>query len=279
MGIGMTIELADTSILIIGAGKSGTSGLYASIKEGLEATLTRSVTGLFEPHNATQIDAQSARPLVAKMLLERFLATDRALLRKFDRRVLIVRDPRDCLVSRLLWQCVGFRGFDTRAKVDEVIDLLRGKEADPQSISLSELYRRIGELGGSTTWLNSATKLSYLPLRLTEDEVASVYRLHYEDFVDGNVEKLDDYLGFSSVHRAIPPKPYNVTFRSATSGDWRRWFTPEDADCFNTKARSKLRSLGYDVMPFEPSSEPLPASKGSEYLLSHFRKRRPELFV
>ena len=275
----MGTGLGGRSIIILGAGKSGTSGLYASVKQGLENAIGRPIRMFFELYDLSVLDEYRKRPLLVKMLLERVMLIDRSQLRRFDKRVLIVRDPRDVLVSRLMWQLVGFPGFRTRANIDRAIEIFRRKEADPQSISLSELYRTLGEIGENPTWLESAHKLSYLPLRMSDDEIASMHCVRYEDYVEDRLDDLADYLGFQPVPRAVPPPPNDVTFRAASHGDWRRWFTPEDDDHFNTGSGTNLRALGYAVEPFEPSTQPLPAEKGSDYVLQHFRKRLPELFT
>jgi len=87
-------------ILILGYAKSGTTNLYFKIKNALTESI-----GLFEPADFDQIagQLQSNVPLVAKVLIPNGMPFFEQLLQHFPKIVLIVRDPRDVIISALLY--------------------------------------------------------------------------------------------------------------------------------------------------------------------------------
>ena len=176
----------------------------------------------------------------------------------FEKRILIVRDPRDHLVSRLLYRACAdpeFRQDDT--KVAGFIQALRQKEADPRSISFLGLLDRYNNLrdGGQPQSMTEPTGLprswavgSYpMALRISPDATA--------DFTPINTKTLSPGITrasriISKPPSAAPAKPrfleeYEHVARSKASGDWRHWLAQSDIDLFRLYLLPYMRAYGY----------------------------------
>src|SRR5688500_13798519 len=127
-------------ILIAGQAKSGTTALYYALKQ----TLPRKYTCLFEPHSTTA--AAGDRHVLAKVLINPTLRPD--AFETFDRKILIVRDPRDNLVSRLLYAVFDREFFADDGKVRVFVERLERKRRDPAGVPLRELLQVLGDLSG-----------------------------------------------------------------------------------------------------------------------------------
>jgi hypothetical protein len=139
-------------IIVPGAAKSGTTALFYALRKSLETQGATSIKGLFEPREAKRIrtyveSGQDSVPL-AKMLLGQFsrkigVVEKRVgwLERHFEKRIVIYRDPRDNIVSRMVFMLgtlVGPRDHDGIART---IALFERKERDPASISVVSLLQ------------------------------------------------------------------------------------------------------------------------------------------
>src|SRR5690348_3976598 len=84
--------------VVFGLGKTGTTALFFKLKQAMPAD-TRA---LFEPRSFSA-DLAPARDVLAKVLLGYNRDVDTSAFLSFDRKVFLVRDPRDTLVSRVLY--------------------------------------------------------------------------------------------------------------------------------------------------------------------------------
>lgn len=82
-------------ILIAGQAKSGTTALFYALKQ----TLPRKYTCLFEPRGYAAANRDEC--VLAKVLINPSVKVED--FETFNKKILIVRDPRDNLVSRLLY--------------------------------------------------------------------------------------------------------------------------------------------------------------------------------
>ena len=129
------------NILIHGAGKTGTTALFYSIRQALSGT----VAELFEP-GQPKLDAAlstSVDHVLAKILLRETIEIPDE---RFPWKIMLVRDPRDTLISRLLYATwhAGFRADP--GCMDTYLTLLRVKERDPRSIPFKDLFSTFGAL-------------------------------------------------------------------------------------------------------------------------------------
>src|SRR5690242_6535868 len=122
-------------VVIAGLGKSGTTALFFTVKQSMPPDTHH----LFEP---SRFDARSgtASNVLAKILIRDGGVTDYASFDDFEKKILIIRDPRDIIVSRVLYDI--YNAPDAcrdDVKVDAFVRLLRRKEAEPHNVSLLEI--------------------------------------------------------------------------------------------------------------------------------------------
>lgn len=263
------------SILIVGMAKTGTTGVFNTTKAAIQA---EGYPHLFLHEPTTPVPFRAIgryapeQPIMTKIMLHR-LRECRIRYPDFDRLVCTVRDPRDMVVSRLLFRPLIRRSAKTPPEaVDQFVQALKEKEADPTSHSVRDLHAMLDDLGmGRSGWERA---VSYLKRKDDLVDKRSFFTLKYEDFVDNKLDPLRDYLdmpvnnpgaGDSGWLGHIP--------RSMTHGEWRRWFTDEDAEFFSTLFAEYMDRHGYDRGARPDMTLGVDASTGSEYVIKKFSER------
>jgi hypothetical protein len=206
-----------------------------------------------------------------KMLLERYQDTTHEFLPRFDRRIFILRDPRDNVISRLVYYA------GTRLKTAEpalreaVLEKFRAKERDPESVSVLELFQAVDALMGGHDGARHARRIACRPSSFFADGDKGFLRLRYEDFVDGRLEGLAHYVGFEIQPDSETAPRLRRVSRTRSHGYWRSWFTDEDHDFFVTAAEEDLRRMGYaDLAPYR-GNKAIGPNEISEYFERQLR--------
>lgn len=250
-------------ILIAGQAKSGTTALYYALKQ----TLPRKYTCLFEPRS-NDAAAVGGRVL-AKVLINPSLKLDDGI---FHKKILLVRDPRDNLVSRLLYAIYDQKFLADDGKVGIFIERLEQKQRKPASVPLLELLKALGDLSGEDM-------LGRFVLRhrigLEFDRLNRDYFVYkYEHFVAGRYSRLEEYLGFALKFNGDVDAVHSRVARSKGSGEWRNWFTEQDVKYFGDTFQQYLAKYEYD-MKWQLNPEPEISPKHStEYVMRLVRERR-----
>jgi hypothetical protein len=227
--------------LIVGIARSGTSALYFKLKQALP----ESTWCLYEPAHFDPSESAGSTDVLAKIVIGLPGEFDYTSFRRFDRKIMMVRDPRDNIVSRILYAPCATEAFrNDKAKVAAFTDALLRKEADPGSVSvvaLSDLFRRLNGLDGAS----QPAMLHDLALdfhRANDDFTVCTY----EDFIAGRYAVIEDHLGF-----ALPGGEADVTaqyehvVRGKTANDWKNWFTADDVAYFHPRLATFMRAYGY----------------------------------
>jgi hypothetical protein len=256
-------------IVIVGLGKSGTTALLYAIRSAMPA----GTEIIFEPHAPVAV---SSRDAVAKVLLHPSFTIPHAFYRQFDRIVLLVRDPRDLLISKALYRLFGARTLHADpAKLEQYLALLRAKEADPRSISLTRINALFQSLVGPT--LHSDEGLA----RLLGDAVSfhlafpgcTVFK--YESMVAGQFDSLARQLSLDAQAMTPDvPQALHRVFRSGRSGNWRDWFCPEDVEHYRPLLSAYMSRYGYaDAWELNPEPR-IPPEECTGYVARLIRERR-----
>jgi hypothetical protein len=260
-------------ILIVGLARSGTTALYFKIKQALPNT----TWCLYEPPRFDPSDPGGFPDVLSKILITHTADFDYASFHDFEKRILIVRDPRDHLVSRLLYRAcadAAFRNVD--ANVAGFIDTLRHKEAHPHSVSILCLLDRYNSLrdkshppnpstssGVPRSWAIGAYPVA-LEFHRTQDRL---FTYKYEDFVAGNYVAIQDYLGIALPEgEATVAASYEHVGRTKSANDWKNWFTEDDVAFFRPHLAPYMRAYGYAddwTLAAEPCIRP---EHGSEFV-------------
>ena len=197
---------------------------------------------LFEPRKFEAPAAAGARNMLAKVILT---VSDLDTFAAFKKNILIVRDPRDRIVSSALYRVFHHPDFCAdESKVAEFTSKLRQKEASPEFVSVLDLIRLCDRLTGS----EFMPKLPDAVKQLVDFKRShpDFFIYHYEDLVVGKFDLLSEFLGIklSDDKPSVAPEVSRVT-RTKDSGDWRNWFVSEDVTYFRAIFTTQMSDLGY----------------------------------
>lgn len=264
------------SILTVGLAKSGTTGLYQTVKGGLQSR-PECWYCLFEPTHRSQLE--SLRKYAPQLqVLTKIMVLQEASLKprygEFGHRVAIVRDPRDIVISYLLFRPLSKRWPEDSS--DAFLDRIRKKENDPASESVLSLHRYADELGiGESDWSERVQQMWSLQ-RLVDQE--QHFLIRYEDFVEGKLAPLEAYLDVSLVPSSVGENSWlgHIT-RSRDHGEWRRWFTSEDVAYYRDVFGDVMTAFGYPDDWTLDTPDSLDPALGSEYIVKKRAARQVQL--
>ncbi|MEP7292050.1 MAG: hypothetical protein ABI835_09710 [Chloroflexota bacterium] len=229
-------------IVIFGAYKSGTTGLFYKIKNSMPTE----PRVLFEPAEYTPEPFESA--VLAKVMIGYPPPSKYETFLGFDKKILLVRDPRDWLVSGLLFIIQQQATiYNDDAKVAHLLELFRQKENDPHRISVHDLLDEVymasenHHLSEMRSWFVE----EYDWLLAFDGKIGDHFRLKYEDFVDDKLDALAQYLGLKLHGKAVVEAVHNHVPRSMRHGDWRNWFTEQDVNYFKPIFEAYMRKYDY----------------------------------
>jgi hypothetical protein len=261
------------SALVVGMNKTGTT-IVASV-------IWKSVPGAhldMEPSSVSFFELKCPRvkvPHVVKIIYEHWMQKPFLLTGVIrgetgfrpDKTVAMIRDPRDGLISGLMYaayQQVEREGA-TKEQVDAWVEILRDKEANSEKysvISLIDSFNRIFRARYTPNWYfdNFMSYAAWIA-----DNRDYFYVLRYEDFVAGNTTELSAHLGIElSSSRELDPRILRVT-RTKRSGNWRKMMLPQDVAYWKERYGSALETHGY--RDWEIHTENTDPAEGSEYVL------------
>lgn len=226
-------------ILILGLPKTGTTALYAKIKNSISGE----VECMFEPRNYEKTDSKD---VLAKVLFST-VETNYDSFLEFDKKIILVRDLRDWIISSALYGfSYGKKCFrDSEASL-EILKLLRQKEKDPDSVSMVKLFNSIRFGPNSNFEINVNNRMLLLNRFIDfHDSNRDFFLLRYEDFIDGNLGDLEDYLGFKLVGSSDVGANLRRVVRTKGYGNWKNWFTDEDVNKFRPIFEVFMNRYGY----------------------------------
>ncbi|MDH4169225.1 MAG: sulfotransferase domain-containing protein [Acidimicrobiia bacterium] len=227
-------------VLILGEAKSGTTMLHRAICDALGTPPEQS---FFEPEDLGELDLD-AEDLVAKKLLGNLRGSEKKLFLDFDRRVLLVRDPRDRFVSWLLYDIHGRAADLEPEKIAKFIEMLRKKEEDPSEVPFLRLTHAYWRLTGND--LLSALARSTARMNDLLGRFRDLFEVvQYELYVAGESSRLEIYLGVDELGTPDVGPDLQRVVRTKGSGDWKHWFTDRDLLWLRPMVSGVLRRQGY----------------------------------
>ena len=273
-------------IVIFGLAKSGTTALFYKIKNSLPAD----AVCLFEPRS---FDAEKVkdsrlrwlsrgkreRDTLAKVLPFRpHHAVDVESFSHFEKQILIVRDPRDRFISRLLYGIYDSEIVRDELKIKVLVATLEQKEADPRSVALKTLLQLVTAQNGQgfsfDEWTRAYVCHSIVRPLEFHQEREHLFIFKYEDLVDGHFVELEEYLGRPLQGEARVAPEFNRVTRTRSYGGWRDWFTEEDVDFLRPLMQPYLDCY-YPGADWNLKAVPSISSEhGSRYVLRITNERR-----
>ena len=180
---------------------------------------------------------------------------------QYDRKIWLARDPRDVAVSRMLFRWhKGPKGNWKQYR--KHLELVQRKELDPGSIPFHVLCRYIGH-GKWPLTTEEVVEDEHLRYRRMSDFVGQLgddwFIFKYEDMIEENFDRLNDYLGFAVKNDAEVPASTGKAkvARKKAYGDWRNWFTEQDTEVFKPAYLPYLEAIGYDCNDWDISRLPV----------------------
>ncbi|MEP0072763.1 MAG: sulfotransferase domain-containing protein [Marinomonas sp.] len=224
-------------VAIIGMPKTGTTALYESVKVELPLNTVTS----FEPKSEAELTYllnEKKDNALTKIMFTRLddVGFD---VKDFDRTIVIVRDPRDYLVSSLLYKFDDPNICKNKEKLAQLKSLFEQKQLDPTAISFTDLFSSFSSV--EVNW-DSHLKL-YIKL-IDFIKHNNVFVLKYEDFADDKLNSLSEYLGLNVKNKRELEGWTAKIQRKGTSGDWKNWFTKDDLYLKNVFS-DVMVALGY----------------------------------
>ncbi len=242
-------------ILIAGLPRSGTTGLFFKILN----SLAPSAYGLLEPASHDEIYRNLSREQLEKLHIVTkviFNKDDHARyniaqrprqdfksFEHYDKKIFLVRDPRDNLISLMLYEITNGVKLVEQDNFMQVIALLQKKEANPSDVSVLDFLHFMNKLNASDFidlfQMRRKFSVEYL------DAHRDYFVFKYEDFVTGRLEPLEQYLGFPVCGDAQVHEMFRDVERTKSSGDWKNWFLENDVEYFRLLLGDYMRRYGY----------------------------------
>lgn len=247
-------------IMLLGVGKSGTTGMLYKIADGLpncrafSGGLPGKYIGNYE--NAVYKHTYEERKGKGFETYRQHLA-----VQPYDRKIWMARDPRDVAVSRILYRF--HKGTFLRKKQFEAyFRLIQQKEKDPHSVPFYEICRHVG-FDKWTLDKDAVAEEESIRYSRMRDFVVTLggdwFVFKYEDMVQGKFEEITRYLGFALKSKAEVPKGTgkDKVIRKKAFGDWRHWFTQEDVALLKPAYLPYMEAVGYDCKDWAIDPNPL----------------------
>jgi hypothetical protein len=267
--------LPSRKVIILGLPKSGTTALFYGVRNAFPTPPNT----LFEPATAAAI----TEGLQHAQFLTKVLPTawptpfPGALLAEFTHRIFIVRDPRDVLVSLMLYIIWNTKLHQDEPAVRAWLEVLEQKRRHPHSISLCEL------LSVNASWqqqtleqeLARFTPATDLLLQLQQQAPPHCI-VRYEDMVAEQLTEVEHYLD-----RPIP-RPLQVdsteirVVRTCGTGSWQHWFTPADEPILRPLLAAYMQAYGYDRDWSLSPTPTISAAHSTDYVLRIVNQKRAQ---
>jgi hypothetical protein len=269
-------------IFILGTGKSGTTALVYKVAGGLPNCQAfsggRPGKYLGDYENAVYKHTyEESKGKNFELYLDHLKEVH------YDRKIWMARDPRDVAVSRMLyrWQ-KGNKG--QKDQYHTHLNLVLKKEADPRSVSFSEIYRhaRFNDWPLSMEDVFEEEQVRYQQMydfvKLLGDDW---FFFTYENMVAKNFDALNEYLGYSVAADANVPQSTGKAkvIRKKSTGDWRHWFTEKDIRLLKPAYTAYMELIGYDCEDWNLAENPLIEPQfSSVYMKNLARKATKNVF-
>jgi len=235
-------------ILILAIGRSGTTALLHKVASALPESQAFSGGKL---NKATEIVGNAVFKHTYNETQGRTFEKFKEHLRQteYDRKIWIARDPRDNALSRFLFRW--YRGSESaKNQYRAVINLVERKEQNPESIHFHELMRYQGQNLEPFTTAVEVGEDERRTFSQIHDFVSGLgdewYVFKYEDLIDNNFAKLNDYLGLEIKSETNIDNSTRKVARKKSTGDWRHWYTEEDVELFRPVYTPYMDLIDYD---------------------------------
>jgi len=276
-------------ILITGLPKTGTTGLFYTIRQSLGGGEVRE---MFEPAAYERQESDEAQGVLAKALLAQPHPVDYESFSGFEKKIGLVRDPRDWVISSLLYAMFDAPYCEDDAATAQILAALRRKEADPHSVSVLEITRLFCNVWTPPEGMDASKLEECFVGMMINKGIREVYQWHmdweldfyrkhpeyfivkYEDFVSRNISALETHLGLALTGQGSVAARYQRVIRTKGAGDWRHWFIEEDIEFFKPIFSEMMNAFSYPA-DWAPAEQPVVLPEySSEYVRGLIAERK-----
>tara|TARA_Y100000766_G_C18871407_1_gene588441 strand:- start:703 stop:1533 length:831 start_codon:yes stop_codon:yes gene_type:complete len=263
-------------IAVVGLAKSGTTGLWSTLARSYPGSYQHIFEGQELPSRFTKYLGKASRALginncLSKEIIGPDFDFEKAL--DFDKIIWMVRDPRDRLISYIL-----YRHYDYRYHDDDFIrsqlSLLIKKEKDPDSVSLLDIEANLllpKPDDYSAFFWNDSKKWKILE----EQELKNkVFILKYEKFVDQDFSELEEFLKIKINKNNSVPDQFKRVVRTKGYNFWKNWFTDKDCEYYEPLFDFYLNRYYYENDWVNTSVKRINSKDSSEYVIKIVNERR-----
>lgn len=238
------------NVLIMGRAKTGTTIIAKTIQKSMP-----SASFLMEPKSIERFMVDHQNNLVAKIIFEhwseqpysRLALLNNELPTQFDKSIMILRDPRDELISRMFYIVYGYvkQGKISRAQLTPWQNIVVKKEMEPLTVSIQDMISVLNETLGIHINLELKNTFNYFRFINAHNEKLNYLILRYEDFINNNLQSLEDYLGIQLTEERSVDQFNNRVLRTASYNNWKSYFLQSDLDAFKALHQHEMDAMGY----------------------------------
>lgn len=258
------------NVLIMGRAKTGTTIIAKTIQKSMV-----SASFLMEPKSIERFMVNHQNSLVAKIIFEhwseqpysRLALLNNELPTQFDKSIMILRDPRDELISRMFYIVYGYvkQGKISRDELTPWQNIVVKKEMAPLTVSIQDMISVLNETLGIHINLELKNTFNYFRFINAHNEKLNYLILRYEDFINTNLQPLEDYLGIKLTEERSVDQFNNRVLRTASFNNWKSYFLQSDLDAFKTLHQNEMEAMGYQDWELNQAPE-LKPEHGSLYM-------------
>ena len=260
-------------VLIVSTGKSGSTALFFRLKKSLGPE----TVGLFEPEAITPalLDDAAQHPVVCKVILPVEGDVLEQLGNLFSKRILLVRDPRDVLVSALLYLSgYHFAWKRSESAIRDAVRLVERKESHPDEYSVLGLLEALWDDFDRKRFAEQLDTLTSQVIDIA-DGPHPYFVYKYEDLIAGNLAALEKFLGIPVVaDDSIDPR-FRRVVRTKQAESWRDWLLEEDERYLRPLFADFMRRFHYPLDDWTPRAKRVILPEhGSRYFIKVINERR-----
>lgn len=225
-------------VLILSLSRCASTAIYYDVLRRMPGQCE----GYFEPDIATIITKPLAQDIVAKIILDELDTADLGrLIASFDKVLLSIRDPRDRLVSSMLFAMHGVEKMILEQRLAE----LELKQKQPEVYPFLALVEKIYP-GWTSEHTRHLVQRDFALLGAVLKGEHRIDIIYYEDYIQkGLIGVFEDDEKHLQAGLELPKK-HAYGKRKITSGDWKNWFTPSDVEFFKPLMAGFIRQYGYE---------------------------------
>ncbi len=208
-------------ILIYSLGKSGTTALAYAINNAFAH-----YSLILEPEQLNNVDYSDDNLIVKSIYGDRW-KKDVDYFTKFDKKILLLRNPLDRIISYLLYMPYNGDGFSDDRNAYKYIDLLMKKANAPELVGVNDIDRCFKNVTERSSLIRAVAKQSNSIYDLAQN-TQEFFLLKYEDFIQNNLQGLSGYLGREIFNQVKVSKQFARTERSKSFDNYKYFFLNQE---------------------------------------------------